>query len=106
VPDVHRVAQVERRDELGEIVGVGVHLVAAPGLTRAAMPAAIVRDAAVAARRQEQHLVVPRIGRERPAVTEDDRLAGAPVLEVDLRAVLDCDSRARHLRANGRCRHY
>ena len=84
-------AQIERLDQRREVVGVGVHVVAVPGLARAAVAAAVVGDAAVAAGGQEQHLVFPGVGAERPAVAEDDRLPGAPVLVVDLRAVFRFD---------------
>ena len=87
VADVHGVAEIERRDERREVVGVGVHLVAVPRLARAAVTAPVVRDAAVAVAREEHHLRVPGVGGERPAVAEDDGLAGAPVLVVDLGAV-------------------
>src|SRR5262249_2819243 len=50
-----------------------------------------VGDAAVAARGQKEHLVFPGVRGERPAVTEDHRLPTAPVLVVDLRAVLRGD---------------
>ena len=49
-----------------------------------AVPAAIVRDGAIPTVEEEQHLGVPIIGRERPAMTEHDRLPGAPVLVEDL----------------------
>jgi hypothetical protein len=78
VADVDRVLQVELADELGEVVGVGVEVVAVPGLARAAVAAAIVRDAAVAARGEEEHLVLEGVGAERPAVTEDDGLVPCP----------------------------
>jgi hypothetical protein len=38
-------------------------------------------------RQEEQHLVVPVVGAQRPTVVKDDRLAGAPVLVEDLGAV-------------------
>ena len=57
VADVDRVLQVERFDERREVVGVGVHVVAVPGLARAAVAAAVVGDAAVAAGGQKEHLV-------------------------------------------------
>ena len=98
VADVDRVLQVERFDERREVVGVGVHVVAVPGLARAAVAAAVVRDAAVAVRRQEDHLVFPGVGAQRPAVAEDDRLPAAPVLVVDLRAVFGRD-RAHRIRS-------
>jgi hypothetical protein len=50
-------------------------------------PAAVVGDAPGALRRQEDHLVLPGIGAQRPAMAEDHRLSPAPVLVVDLGAV-------------------
>ena len=81
------VPEVEVLDQLGQVVGVGVHLVAVPGLARAAVPAAIVGDDAEAVRREEQHLRVPAVGVQRPAVAEDDGWTVAPVLVEDLGAV-------------------
>ena len=52
VPDVNRVFQIERLDERGQIVGVGVHVVAGPRLARPAVAPAIVRDAPKATRRR------------------------------------------------------
>ena len=49
------------------------------------MTAAIVRDAAIAVRRQKEHLVFDGIRAERPAVTENDWLPLAPVIVIDLR---------------------
>src|SRR5436305_6820721 len=60
------------------------HVVAIAGLSRASMAAAIVRDDAIAVLEKEQHLRIPVVGRERPAVAEDDGLSAAPVLVVDL----------------------
>jgi hypothetical protein len=48
VADVDRVLQVERFDELREVVGVRAHVVAIPGLARPAMPATIMCDTAIA----------------------------------------------------------
>jgi hypothetical protein len=44
-------------------------------------------DAAVTVCGQKKHLVFKRIRTERPAVAENNRLAGAPILEVDLCSV-------------------
>src|SRR5262245_58674367 len=52
------------------------------------MATAIVRDTAEAARCEEEHLVLPRIGTQRPTMTEDNGLARAPILEIDPRVVL------------------
>src|SRR5262249_41629986 len=84
VPDMDRVLQVELLDELGEVVRVGIEVVAVPGLAGTAMAAAIMGDAAVAARSEEKHLVLEGVRAERPAVAEDNRLSRAPVIEIDL----------------------
>jgi len=94
--DQHRIVQIELLDDRSEIVGVGVHVVAVPGLARAAMAAPVVRDRAVTMGRDEHQLVVPRVGVQRPTMTEDDRLAGSPVLVEQFGAV----SRRDHVRAH------
>ena len=78
--DQDQIAQVERLDQLGQIVGVLVHVVAVPGLVGAAMAAAVMGDHAKALLAEEQHLLIPGIGRQRPAMGEQDRLARAPIL--------------------------
>src|ERR1035437_4687288 len=91
--DVDRVLHVERFDERREVIGEGVHIVAAPGLAGPAMTAAVVGDRAVSVGGQKYHLVVPCVGCQRPAMAEDNRLSLAPILVVDLGAVF---SRDRH----------
>jgi hypothetical protein len=91
VADHGGAVEIEGNEELGEIVGVGVHFVALPRLAGTAVAAAIVGDAAVAVRGEEEHLRFPGIAREGPAVAEDDGLAGAPVFVIDLRAVFGGD---------------
>src|SRR5438876_765341 len=72
-----------------------IHVMAATGLAGAAMAAPVVGYDAIAVLEEEQHLRVPIIGRQRPAVAEHDRLTFAPVLvvEVDVARVslTDCD---------------
>src|SRR5690606_18087820 len=87
VPDEYDVAQVKRLDQLGKIVGIGIHVVAVPRLARSAVAAAIVPDGAVASGGDGIHLRFPGIGIERPAMTKDHRLPCSPILVVDLRAV-------------------
>jgi hypothetical protein len=87
VPDVDRVVQVEVLGDRGQVVGVVVHVVAVAGLGGASVPAPVMGDDAVAAQQEEQQLGVPVIGRQRPAVAEDNRLARAPVLVEDLGAI-------------------
>src|SRR5712691_10872085 len=70
---------------------------AAAGLGGAAMAAPVVGYDAIAVLEEEQHLRVPIIGRQRPAVAEHDGLTFAPVLVEDLNAVLRRDSAHRWL---------
>jgi len=99
--DQRRVADVEGFQDRGEVVGVAVHVVAGPGLAGPAVPAAVVRDRPVAVLGQEDHLAVPRVGAERPAVRERDDRALAPVLVKQFRAVVGPDS--THLRFSFSC---
>ncbi len=52
------------------------------------MAAPVVRNHAVTALAEKQHLRVPRVRVERPAVREHHDRAFAPILVIDLRAVL------------------
>src|SRR5712692_7130270 len=88
-----RVLQVERFNQRREVVGVGVHLVAIPGLAGPSMAAAVMRDAAVSAVGQKQHLVFPGVRAQGPAMAENYRLSLAPVFIVDFRAVFRPDRR-------------
>jgi hypothetical protein len=87
VPDVDGVMQVKVLSQVGEVVGVVVHVVALAGLCGAAVPAPVVSDHPVAVVQEEKHLGVPVVSRQGPPVAEDDRLTGAPVFEVDLSSV-------------------
>ncbi len=86
--DEHDIAQVEHVEHALEVAREAFHVVAAPRLVRAAVAAAIERDAAVAARREVGDLVLPHLRREHPAVKEDDRAARADVAHVQPRAVV------------------
>ena len=92
VADVDRVLQIEGFDERSQIVGVGVQVIAGPRLAGAAVTAAVMRDAPVSAIGQIEHLIFECIRRKWPAVAEDDGLSVAPVVVINLRAVLrgDC----------------
>src|SRR5271167_4948551 len=83
--------------DCGQIVGVVVHVVTDAGLCGASVATSIVGDHSEAMLQEEQHLGVPIVSRQRPAVAEDDRLARAPVLEENLDAV------GRSDRAHVRC---
>src|ERR1700721_2811128 len=84
--------EVEMLPQGGAVGRVGVHVVAEIGLGRPAMAAAIMRDDSVSLQPEEQHLAVPIVRAERPAVVEHDRLTCSPVLVVDLCTVLHCDA--------------
>jgi hypothetical protein len=73
VADQYYVAQVELCDQLGQVVGVLVHVVAIPGLVGSSVAMAVVRDHSVALLTQEQHLAIPGVGAERPAVAKQRR---------------------------------
>jgi hypothetical protein len=83
-----RLFQVERFHKGGKVVGIGVHIVAVPRLARPAVTPAVMGYTAVAPTGQKEHLILEGVGRERPTVAEDNGLPGAPVLVVDLRAVV------------------
>src|ERR1039458_1064431 len=80
----YRALEVELFHESREVVGVGIHVVAGPGLARAAVAATVMGNRAIAMRSQEQHLTFPAIRAERPAVAEHHRLSRAPVLVINL----------------------
>ena len=76
--------------------GVGrivIHVVAIANLGRAAVASPVVCDDAIPLGEEVEHLGVPVVGTQRPAVVEDDRLSGlpAPVLVVDFNAIFGSD---------------
>src|SRR5713226_6365747 len=78
-----------------------IHVMAATGLGGAAMAAPVVGYDAIAVLEEEQHMRVPVICRQRPAVAEHDRLTCTPVLVEDLNAVFGCDG--SHARLLSKC---
>src|SRR6202041_831895 len=76
----------------GAVGRVGVHVVAEIGLGRPAMAPTVMRDDAVSVQPEEQHLAVPIVRAERPAMVEHDRPTCSPILVVDLCTVLHCDA--------------
>ena len=85
--NVNGVLQVEMRGQRRQVIGIVIHVVAITHLSGPAMAAAVMRYNAIAVLEEEQHLCVPVIGRQRPAVAEHDGLTLSPVLVVDFRAV-------------------
>src|SRR5512133_2026556 len=85
--DVNCVLEIEMRRQRGKIVGIVVHVVAVAGLGGSSMAAPVMGDDAIAVLEEEQHLGVPVIGRQGPAVAEYDGLTASPVLVEDLDAI-------------------
>src|SRR6266851_1163181 len=87
VPHMDRVFQVKLLGELREIIRVGVHVVAVPSLRGTAVASPVVGDDAISELPEEQHLGVPVVRRQRPAVAENYWLPLPPVLVEDCRAI-------------------
>ncbi len=68
VADVNGVLQIEVRRQSRKVVCIVIHVMAVAGLAGATVAAAVVGDDAIAVLQEEQHLRVPIIGRERPAM--------------------------------------
>jgi hypothetical protein len=64
-----------------------VHVVTVAGLGGPSVAAPVMGDDAIAVLEEEQHLGVPVIGRQGPAVAEHNRLTASPVLVEDLCAI-------------------
>ena len=79
--------EIEMRGYRREVVGIVIHVVAVAGLGGPAVAAAVMGDDAIAVTEEEQHLIVPVVGRQRPTMAEHDGLTFAPVLVEDLDAV-------------------
>src|SRR5262249_6607656 len=73
--------------------GIVVHVVPVADLARSAVAAAIVGDDAITFADEVEHLGVPIIGTQRPAVMEHDWLCvpRAPILEINLSPVFGGD---------------
>src|SRR5438477_11054706 len=84
MPDVNSILEVEMIGDRFQIVGVVVHVVSAAGLSRATMSTPISCNDTETFADEEKHLRVPIIRRERPAVTEHNRLPAAPVFIIDV----------------------
>ncbi len=92
--DVDGLPQIEMLGQGGQVGRVVIHVVAVAGLGGAAVAAAVMGDHPIAVSQEEQHLGVPIVGRQGPAVAEDDRLTRSPVLVEDLDAVFCRDGGA------------
>src|SRR6266566_6606813 len=89
--NVHGVFQIKMRGQSRKVVGIVIHVVAIARLGGPAVASSVMGDDAIAVFEEGQHLRVPVIGRQRPAVAEDDGLPFAPIFIVDLRSIFGCD---------------
>jgi hypothetical protein len=70
-----------------QIIGIVIHVVTVAHLCGPAMTSAVMSYDAIAVVDEKNHLRVPVIRRQRPAMAEHDGLTFAPVLVKDLDAV-------------------
>src|ERR1700734_2913860 len=96
VPHEDDIVQVEGGDEVVQVVGPGVDVIAETRLVGVAVATPVVRDRAVTLSVEKQHLGFPRCPGQRPAVRKDDGVPGAPVAIVDGGPVGGCNRRHRY----------
>src|SRR6266480_3313739 len=96
--NMHGVLQIKMLSQSRKVVGIVIHVMAIARLGGPAMTSPVMGDDAIAVFEEEQHLRVPVISRERPAVTKDDRLSFTPVfiIDVNVRPVFFSDSYVWH----------
>src|SRR5579863_8895855 len=70
-----------------KVCGIVIHVVAVAGLARPPMAAAVMGDDPIAVMQKEQHLCIPIVGGQGPAMAKYDGLAGAPILVENLDAI-------------------
>src|SRR5439155_15173565 len=97
--NVHGVLEIKMRSQSRKVIGIVIHVKAVARLGGPAVASSVMRDDAIALFEEEQHLRVPSIGRQRPAMAEDDGLSFAPIfiIDVDVRSVLLTDGHEWHL---------
>jgi hypothetical protein len=84
VADMNCILQFEMVGDGLQIIGIVIHVVAAVGLSGAAMSASINGDDPITFGEEEQHLRVPVVCAEWPAVAEHDGLSFTPVFVIDV----------------------
>ena len=72
--DMDSVLEIEMRRHSRKVVRIVIHVVAVGDLSGPAVAAAVMGDDAITVIEEEQHLRVPVIGRQRPAMAEHDGL--------------------------------
>ena len=78
------ILQIEMRGQSRKVVGIMIHVMAVARLGGPAVASSVMGDDAIAVFEEEQHLRVPVIGRQRPAVAEYDGLSFAPIFIIDV----------------------
>src|SRR3984957_17231883 len=91
MPNQYCAAKIERVDELIQIIGPGVDIVAGSRLIGIAVTPPVMGDSTVTPFIEKQHLGFPRRTGQRPAVRENDRRSRAPVTIVDRSTVTGSD---------------
>src|SRR5580698_2590049 len=91
--DMNRILEVEMCGERRQVVGIVIHVMAVPGLAGTPVSPPVVSNHAKATLAEEEHLCVPIIGGQWPAVAKYDGLTLAPVLVIDLRSIFRCNRR-------------
>src|SRR3984885_8807998 len=91
MPNQYRAAKVKRVDELIQIVGPGVDIVAGSRLIGIAVTPPVMGDSTGTLIVEKQHLRFPRRTGQRPAVRENDGRSRAPVTIVDRSTVTGSD---------------
>jgi hypothetical protein len=81
---MNSILEIERFRQHCKIIGVGIHLIAIPRLSRPSVPATVVSDAAISVGGEEKHLVLESVRAQWPSMAENHGLSAAPVFVVDL----------------------
>src|SRR6266480_2842566 len=82
--DVHGILQIKMCGQSRKVVGIVIYVMAVARLGGPAVASSVMGDDAIAVFEEEQHLRVPVIGRERPAMAENYGLSLAPILIIDV----------------------
>src|SRR5262245_46317716 len=90
MPDVDGVAQIQMLDDRRRVRGVVAHVMTLARLARPSMAAPVMSNDSITLPEEVEHLGVPVVGAQRPAMMEDDGLGvlGAPVLVEDRHPIL------------------
>src|SRR5580700_6373855 len=91
--DMNRILEVEMCGQRRQVVGIVIHVMAVPGLAGAPVSPTVVSNHGISAFAEEQHLCVPIIGGQWPAVAKYHGLTLAPILVKDLRSIFRCNRR-------------